>query len=58
MASAIFQVPELDIHSGGVDLRFPHHDNEMAQSEAYYQCKNVSILLILSGLNTSFIVVI
>lgn len=26
----------LDIHSGGCDLKFPHHDNEMAQSEAYY----------------------
>ncbi|KAF5024529.1 hypothetical protein F66182_3292 [Fusarium sp. NRRL 66182] len=26
----------LDIHSGGVDLRFPHHDNELAQSEAYW----------------------
>lgn len=26
----------IDIHSGGIDLRFPHHDNEMAQSEAYY----------------------
>jgi len=25
----------LDVHSGGEDLRFPHHDNEMAQSEAY-----------------------
>jgi len=25
----------LDIHSGGEDLKFPHHDNEMAQSEAY-----------------------
>ena len=24
----------MDIHSGGVDLRFPHHDNEMAQAEA------------------------
>ncbi|GAB1214296.1 hypothetical protein ATERTT37_003458 [Aspergillus terreus] len=24
----------IDIHSGGVDLRFPHHDNELAQSEA------------------------
>lgn len=23
----------LDIHSGGIDLAFPHHDNEMAQSE-------------------------
>ncbi|KAF2727303.1 Cysteinyl-tRNA synthetase, partial [Polyplosphaeria fusca] len=26
----------IDIHSGGVDLRFPHHDNELAQSEAYW----------------------
>lgn len=27
---------QLDIHSGGIDLAFPHHDNELAQSEAYY----------------------
>jgi len=26
----------MDIHSGGYDLKFPHHDNELAQSEAYY----------------------
>eukprot|EP00977_Amphora_coffeiformis_P024155 scaffold15108_cov180-Amphora_coffeaeformis.AAC.31 len=26
--------PTMDIHSGGVDLKFPHHDNEMAQAEA------------------------
>jgi cysteinyl-tRNA synthetase len=26
----------LDIHSGGIDLAFPHHDNEIAQSEAYW----------------------
>ena len=25
----------LDIHSGGIDLIFPHHENEIAQSEAY-----------------------
>src|ERR1019366_5031888 len=24
----------LDIHSGGVDLTFPHHENEIAESEA------------------------
>lgn len=23
----------IDIHTGGVDLKFPHHDNELAQSE-------------------------
>ncbi|KAL8957246.1 MAG: hypothetical protein Q9193_005432 [Seirophora villosa] len=27
---------QIDIHSGGVDLAFPHHDNELAQSEAYW----------------------
>lgn len=27
---------QLDIHSGGIDLCFPHHDNELAQSEAYW----------------------
>lgn len=27
---------QIDIHSGGIDLRFPHHDNEIAQSEAYF----------------------
>lgn len=32
MASAIFG-DSMDIHSGGIDLAFPHHDNEMAQSE-------------------------
>lgn len=25
----------MDLHSGGVDLKFPHHDNEMAQAEAH-----------------------
>jgi len=27
--------PRLDIHCGGVDNIFPHHENEIAQSEAY-----------------------
>jgi cysteinyl-tRNA synthetase len=25
----------IDIHAGGIDLMFPHHCNEIAQSEAY-----------------------
>ena len=25
--------PQIDIHGGGTDLRFPHHENEIAQSE-------------------------
>ncbi|MFQ1003475.1 cysteine--tRNA ligase [Modestobacter sp. SSW1-42] len=26
--------PEFDLHGGGLDLRFPHHENERAQSQA------------------------
>ena len=32
MASAILG-ESIDIHTGGFDLKFPHHDNELAQSE-------------------------
>ena len=28
----------IDIHCGGQDLTFPHHENEIAQSEAYDSC--------------------
>lgn len=28
----------IDIHAGGVDLTFPHHENEIAQSEAFCNC--------------------
>ena len=28
----------VDMHTGGDDLQFPHHDNEIAQSEAYHNC--------------------
>lgn len=35
MATAILG-DNIDIHSGGIDLAFPHHDNEMAQSEAFH----------------------
>ena len=28
----------IDIHAGGIDLKFPHHENELAQSEAYLNC--------------------
>jgi cysteinyl-tRNA synthetase len=27
--------PEFDIHGGGADLIFPHHENEIAQAEGY-----------------------
>ena len=35
MASDLFG-ENFDIHAGGSDLKFPHHDNEIAQSEAYW----------------------
>lgn len=28
---------QIDIHAGGLDLVFPHHENEIAQSEALHQ---------------------
>jgi cysteinyl-tRNA synthetase len=31
-----------DIHGGGLDLQFPHHQNEIAQSEAANDCKFVN----------------
>ncbi|ODV95212.1 hypothetical protein PACTADRAFT_49952 [Pachysolen tannophilus NRRL Y-2460] len=34
-----FTGSQMDIHSGGIDLAFPHHDNELAQSEAHFDCK-------------------
>ncbi len=35
MAHSAFRANDIDIHAGGVDLKFPHHDNEIAQSEAF-----------------------
>lgn len=29
----------VDFHAGGLDLRFPHHENEEAQSCAYHRCE-------------------
>jgi cysteinyl-tRNA synthetase len=33
MALRILGEPPIDIHTGGIDLIFPHHENEIAQSE-------------------------
>ena len=35
MAASILGQP-FDIHGGGMDLKFPHHENEIAQSECAY----------------------
>ncbi|HMV63060.1 MAG TPA: cysteine--tRNA ligase [Zoogloea sp.] len=33
---------QFDIHGGGADLQFPHHENEIAQSEGAHQCTFVN----------------
>lgn len=38
MAESILGIP-IDIHGGGQDLVFPHHENEIAQSEAKCGCE-------------------
>jgi len=37
MSRALLGLP-LDIHGGGPDLKFPHHENEIAQSEGAFGC--------------------
>jgi cysteinyl-tRNA synthetase len=41
MASEILG-DHFDIHGGGMDLQFPHHENEIAQSEGAHQCRYVN----------------
>jgi cysteinyl-tRNA synthetase len=33
---------QFDIHGGGADLQFPHHENEIAQSEGAHGCQYVN----------------
>ncbi len=39
MIDTIFPSHYIDIHGGGYDLKFPHHENEIAQSEATHNNK-------------------
>ncbi|XP_068612398.1 probable cysteine--tRNA ligase, mitochondrial [Brachionichthys hirsutus] len=48
LASSMFG-SHLDIHSGGIDLAFPHHENEVAQSEAYHKCSQWANYFLHSG---------
>ena len=40
--SSEFLGPHFDIHGGGQDLQFPHHENEIAQSEGAHGCRFVN----------------
>ena len=42
MSSSLLGQP-FDIHGGGLDLKFPHHENEIAQSEAAEEKKFVNL---------------
>ncbi|XP_048656585.1 probable cysteine--tRNA ligase, mitochondrial isoform X3 [Marmota marmota marmota] len=48
MASMVFG-GQLDIHSGGMDLVFPHHENEIAQCEVFHQCEQWGNYFLHSG---------
>ncbi|CAI9601150.1 unnamed protein product [Staurois parvus] len=48
LASSVFG-KQLDIHTGGIDLAFPHHENEIAQCEAYHQCEQWGNYFLHSG---------
>lgn len=37
MIHETFKQPLIDIHGGGFDLKFPHHENEIAQAQAIHQ---------------------
>ena len=39
MIDTIFPDQLIDIHGGGYDLKFPHHENEIAQAEAMHHNK-------------------
>ena len=39
MIDTIFPNQMIDIHGGGYDLKFPHHENEIAQTEAMHHTK-------------------
>lgn len=43
---------EFDIHGGGADLKFPHHDNEIAQSKCAYPNSNHARFWIHNGFLT------
>ena len=43
MIDSIFGNEKIDIHGGGFDLKFPHHENEIAQAKAHDRNKLANI---------------
>jgi len=49
MSRALLGVP-FDLHGGGYDLIFPHHENEIAQSEALMPAPPMAVMWVHGGL--------
>lgn len=49
MINKEFGKPMIDIHGGGKDLKFPHHENEVAQSECH-DCTHLANYWIHNGM--------
>jgi hypothetical protein len=46
----------MDIHSGGYDLKFPHHDNEIAQASMWMKRLSCQFAIyITSGFGSEFV---
>jgi cysteinyl-tRNA synthetase len=52
MIDATFARPTIDIHGGGQDLRFPHHEAECAQSACYHDGQPLANYWLHNGLLT------
>ncbi len=50
MSSEIFG-SKLDIHAGGINLAFPHHENEIAQCQGHFHDRWVNYFLNTGHLN-------
>ena len=51
MINKLFKDGKIDIHGGGQDLKFPHHENEIAQAKAMYGNTLASYLMHVGRLN-------
>ena len=51
MVNSVFHKPLIDIHGGGFDLKFPHHENEMAQQYAYANTRLANIWMHVGFIN-------
>ena len=51
MINSYFKMPTIDIHGGGFDLKFPHHENECAQEYGYSNSKLANLWMHVGFIN-------